>query len=114
VAVAFDYLVKAIELDPDYAEAYSWLSSALLLIWQFEHDAPALQRAIDVAQQGVDLDPQSARCHMMLGYSLLMSGEKVRSDSPSTPATPTSSAIAGCSKPIWAGRRNASATSTKH
>ncbi|WP_162917236.1 BTAD domain-containing putative transcriptional regulator [Dongia deserti] len=78
--LAIDYLERAIALDPSYSEAYGWLSIALLLKWQFDYDRPALDRAIKVAQQGVELDPYSARCHMMLGYCLLTAGDRVRGE----------------------------------
>ncbi len=78
--IAIDYLERAIALDPNYAEAYGWLSIALLLKWQFDYDRPALDRAIKMAQRGVELDPFSARCHMMLGYCLLASGDRLRAE----------------------------------
>lgn len=78
--LAIEYLEGAIALDPGYAEAHAWLSIGLLLKWQFDYDRPALDRAIAVAQRGVELDPYSARCHINLGYCLLAAGDRVRAE----------------------------------
>jgi TolB-like protein len=78
--IAIDYLERALVLDPSYAEAYGWLAVALLLKWQFDYDRPALERGIAMAQKGVEIDLYSARCHISLGYCLLVAGDRVRAE----------------------------------
>jgi len=58
-------------LDPNYAEAYSWLASANHTIWQYDYQPQTLQKAIEIATRGVNLDPLSARGHVTLGSCLL-------------------------------------------
>lgn len=79
-ATALMHLHQAVDLDPTYAEAYSWLATTLVLDWQFNHEQGSLQRAIAVAQQGVERDAYSGRCHMVLGYCLLVAGERTRAE----------------------------------
>jgi TolB-like protein len=69
--IGIDYLERAIALDPNYAEAYSWLASANHTIWQHDYEPERLQRAIEIATRGVNLDPHSARGHVTLGSCLL-------------------------------------------
>jgi TolB-like protein/Tfp pilus assembly protein PilF len=77
---ALELLERALTIDPTYAEAYSWLATALVLDWQFNYRAASLQRAIAVARQGVERDSYSGRCHLVLGYCLLVTGERVRAE----------------------------------
>ena len=80
VMFAQQYLERALALDPDYAEANSWLALSLFLKWQFDYDRHALDRAILGAQRGVELDPYNARCQMILGYCLLSSGDRLKAE----------------------------------
>src|SRR5262249_40898484 len=49
---------KAVALDPQYAEAYAWLSGSYYLEWvfRFSADPQTLERALALAQQAVALD----------------------------------------------------------
>jgi TolB-like protein/Tfp pilus assembly protein PilF len=61
---------KAIALDPQYAEAYAWLSSTYYFEWVFfwSADPQTLERALVLAQQAVALDDSLPRAHSALGY----------------------------------------------
>src|SRR5262245_31157845 len=61
---------KAIALDPQYAEAYAWLSSTYYFEWAFfwNADPQILERALALAQQAVALDDSLPRAHSALGY----------------------------------------------
>ncbi|HKA52396.1 MAG TPA: tetratricopeptide repeat protein, partial [Candidatus Binatia bacterium] len=65
---------KAVALDPQYAEAYSWLS------WTYWREASArwstdpqtLERALTLAQQALALDDSLPRAHAVLGFVYLL------------------------------------------
>jgi DNA-binding SARP family transcriptional activator/Tfp pilus assembly protein PilF len=77
---ALEYLERAVALDPTYAEAHAWLAVALLLKWQFDYDRPALERAIQMAQRSVELDPYNARCQIVFGYCLITGGDRLKAE----------------------------------
>jgi len=56
-------------LDPQYAEAYAWLSWAYYFEWVFfwNTDPQTLERAFELAQQAVALDDSLPRAHAVLG-----------------------------------------------
>jgi adenylate cyclase len=60
---------KAIELDPAYAEAYTWLGYTYLLerimVWNL--DPQTLERAGELAQKAIALDDSLPRPHLLLG-----------------------------------------------
>lgn len=60
---------KAIALDPQYAEAYTWLSWAYYheWVWRWSTDGQPLERAFESAQQALTLDPSLPRAHSSLG-----------------------------------------------
>jgi adenylate cyclase len=62
---------QAIELDPQYAEAYAWLSRTLSTEWimAWNQDPQALERALGVAQQTVALDDSLPRAHEALAIA---------------------------------------------
>lgn len=63
-------LERAIELDPDFDEAYSALSWAYLHLWRYRlADDPdeALRRAREAAHKAIALDQQDYRSHWALG-----------------------------------------------
>ena len=64
---------KAIELDPQYAEAYAWLGWTYLVEWvlRWSQDPQTLERAFALAQQAVALDDSLPRAHVLLGYVYL-------------------------------------------
>src|SRR5262249_48474169 len=65
---------RAIELDPKLAEAYAWLSYAVVLSMVYfdaNVDDERLNQAVTIAMKGVELDDQDALTHCMLGRALL-------------------------------------------
>jgi TolB-like protein/class 3 adenylate cyclase len=65
-------LEKAIALDPDYAEAHSWLALNLWLGWLFWNEPmeTTRPRAVAEAQRAVALDPNDAGNRWVLGIIL--------------------------------------------
>jgi adenylate cyclase len=60
---------KAIELDPTYAVAYSWLGQTYYIEWAFQwsQDPRALERAFELAQRAIALDDSLPAAHLLLG-----------------------------------------------
>jgi adenylate cyclase len=64
---------KALELDPEYAEAYAvpgdvyWLEWA----WQWSEDPQALERAFELERRAIALDDSLPAAHMILGQVYL-------------------------------------------
>jgi TolB-like protein/Flp pilus assembly protein TadD len=69
---AFNCLEKAIELDPEFSDAHSYLSyclfSAFMMSWPGV--TGTLNQALASAQTAVSLDPNSAMAHTRLGWVL--------------------------------------------
>jgi adenylate cyclase len=65
---------RAIELDPRYASAYSFLAATLWWGWltQWSQDAQALDQAFELAQKAVALDDTLAGPHNTLAWVYLM------------------------------------------
>ena len=63
---------KAIELDPQYAEAYARLGLTYCLEWflRWSPDPQTLERASALAQQAVALDDSLPVAHSLLGESI--------------------------------------------
>jgi adenylate cyclase len=62
---------EAIALDPGYARAYSTLAGAIgneVQIGVYENSREALERAMPLAQKGVQLDDSSGVGHVILGF----------------------------------------------
>ncbi|MBI3796275.1 MAG: tetratricopeptide repeat protein, partial [Deltaproteobacteria bacterium] len=59
---------KAIALDPQYAEAYAWLSSTYYMqwIWRWNADSQTLERGLVLAQQALALDDSLPTAHSLL------------------------------------------------
>jgi len=66
---AIDYLNSAIEIEPDYAIAYSSLSYCYLTLWYFNWmpEEQSLPQALKAAQQAIQLDNQIAESHLSQG-----------------------------------------------
>jgi TolB-like protein/Tfp pilus assembly protein PilF len=68
--LARDCLERAIALDPDYAEAWAWLSEMYLDEYRFGYnqrpEPKPLDRALNAARRAVALDPTSAMGHLAL------------------------------------------------
>ena len=62
-------LVKALDLDPDYATAYTGLGWAHLQSWQFlwSTDRQTLERAKELAERAIALDRTQANAYHLLG-----------------------------------------------
>jgi TolB-like protein/class 3 adenylate cyclase/tetratricopeptide (TPR) repeat protein len=61
---------KAVALDPQYAEAYAWLSYTYWREWvlRWSVDPQTLEQALALAQKAVALDDSLPRAHSALGY----------------------------------------------
>ncbi len=70
---------EAIAIDPNYAEAYRWLSLNLLLNW-LHWGAPDLGPALETAEKAVELDPYDAGNHWIRGYVLAHVGRWTESE----------------------------------
>ncbi len=64
---------RAIELDPQYAEAYAYLGRTYAWEWslQWSQDPQALERAFALAQKAVALDESLPSAHQLLGQVCL-------------------------------------------
>ena len=60
---------QALELDPQYAEAYAFLGSTYFTewAWQWSQDSQTLEQALALAQKAVALDDSLAQAHATLG-----------------------------------------------
>jgi tetratricopeptide (TPR) repeat protein len=69
-------LERAIALDPGFGEAYRWLALGLWSAWALDGEAvePHRQRALQMAQKAVDLNPGDPGAHWMLGTLLPSEG----------------------------------------
>jgi TolB-like protein/Flp pilus assembly protein TadD len=67
---AVDYLQKAIEIEPDYAEAYAWLSPAYWVpsIWGYSRPTESFPKARSAANKAVALDETLAMAHAAIGW----------------------------------------------
>ena len=68
-ALAQQMFKKAIDLDPKYALAYSWLGYTYWMEWAFRWSATprALERALGLAQKALSLDASLSQAHTLLG-----------------------------------------------
>lgn len=69
---------RAIELDPDYAQAWAGLSDSLceLMLWRMvDPSSGALEEAKAAAHRALELDPDLAEAHVAKGHSLMISGD---------------------------------------
>jgi adenylate cyclase len=73
-------LVKALDLDPEYAAAYTGLGWSLLQSWQFlwSTDRQTLDRAGELAERAIKADPMYANAYHLLGQVLLWRKEHER------------------------------------
>jgi TolB-like protein len=70
-------LEKAIELDPEFAEAHAWLAKSHEFGWTYggEDREPHHSLALAGARRAVALDPENADAHTILGDLLMYEGE---------------------------------------
>ncbi len=65
---------RAIELDPNLAQAYAWLSFAMVLAMVYFDADPgeeSLNEAVEIARKAVELDERDALTHFTCGRALL-------------------------------------------
>jgi len=65
-------LKRAIEIDPDYAEAHRWLAMNMWMGWVHwgQPMEPNRRMAVETAEEAVSLDPNDANSHWVLGHIL--------------------------------------------
>jgi adenylate cyclase len=70
-ARAMEYLQRAIDLDPDYSDAYAWLSyvNSTETFFTSSDTTENSTRALKLAKQAVSLDRHSETAHMALGLA---------------------------------------------
>ena len=68
---------RAIELDPDYAQAHAGLADALseLLLWRLARREDVLEDALAAARRALELAPELAECHVAHAHVLSLAGE---------------------------------------
>ncbi|UHQ18251.1 tetratricopeptide repeat protein [Lysobacter sp. KIS68-7] len=69
---------RAIEIDPEYAQAWAGLADSLceLLMWRLEvAHSGALEEAKNAAHRALELDPNLAEAHVAKAHALSMSGD---------------------------------------
>jgi TolB-like protein len=66
-AAAEPLLRRAIELDPGYAQAHSWLAGVFLVNYFFDPQSDLLDHALVYGKRAVSLDPSDGLCHSGLG-----------------------------------------------
>ncbi|UHQ18252.1 tetratricopeptide repeat protein [Lysobacter sp. KIS68-7] len=67
----------AIEIDPEYAQAWAGLADSLceLMLWRMVHRDVALDEARAAAQRALELDPGLAEAHVAMGHALMIGGD---------------------------------------
>ncbi len=70
---AIDYLEQAIEIDPNYAEAYAWVSLAHWFpsIWGYSRPEESFPKARSAASRAMALDETLAMAHVSVGWIAL-------------------------------------------
>lgn len=68
---------RAIELDPDYAQAYAGLADVLAqnMLWRFERAEDILPEATRAAHRALELAPDLAEAHVALGHMRSLTGD---------------------------------------
>ena len=76
--LAWDFLERAIALDPGFATPYAWLSYTVQRVYTYGWGAlgaeAARDRALALAQRAVQLEPGSALCQNRLAWALVVHG----------------------------------------
>ena len=68
---------RAIELDPDYAQAHAGLADALaeLMLWRLARPAEVLEEARAASQRALELAPNLAEAHVAHAHTMSLAGE---------------------------------------
>lgn len=71
IRAAINHFQKAIELDPNYAQAYAGIADAYIIManWGFMPPNEAYPRAESAARKALELDDQLAEAHTSLAYA---------------------------------------------
>ena len=72
---ADDFLARAIELDPGYAQAYAWRASTLVGKYWSDRRPETLEKARVCAETALALDYSDAWCHQAMGFVALHSNK---------------------------------------
>lgn len=97
------YYQKAIDLDPNFADAHSGIARVAVDVWRNDYNflwsaAVARKIAYDAAGQALKLDPNNARAHTVLALLQLVDGREVEareSANRAVAAQPNSAEAAG-------------------
>jgi tetratricopeptide (TPR) repeat protein len=73
IEIADEMFKRAVELDPQYAEAHAWWAFTDFWRWSRTLDPTCLAVALNKSKKAVELDPQSARSYLGLGHMALYS-----------------------------------------
>jgi TolB-like protein/class 3 adenylate cyclase/cytochrome c-type biogenesis protein CcmH/NrfG len=78
---AIRLLQQALDLDPQFARAWTALSWAYVISADFAPDPTALrQKALDAARRALQLDPMDAEAHVALAAGVGMTGDLARAE----------------------------------
>jgi TolB-like protein len=68
-----ELLNSAIKLEPDFADAHAWLAASFLFPWAYWNEVIETNRPLarEAAERAVNIDPQNAVAHGILGTVLL-------------------------------------------
>ncbi len=73
---AIQLFTQAIDIDKDYALAYSGLADSFAQYYMyFERNKSTLKKALDLSQQALQLDPDLAEAHSSRGIALSQNGD---------------------------------------
>ena len=66
---AQEYLIRAIEIEPDWAILYSSMAQVWMVLQQIGHESPqvAIPKIYEYANKALELDPNSAEAHSLIG-----------------------------------------------
>lgn len=67
---------KALELDPQYAEAYAQLGWTYFAEWDWSQDPQSMERAFALAQKALARDDSLSKAHLLLAYIYLFNNQK--------------------------------------
>jgi len=73
--VSIQLLRRAIELDPEFAQAHAWLSRSFITQYHTDFRSETLREALDLARRAVSLDESDAWCHAVVGFAYLFAGQ---------------------------------------
>jgi TolB-like protein/Tfp pilus assembly protein PilF len=74
-AIAARSLRRAIELDPEFAQAHAWLSQLHLFMFLVELRPELLHEAIVLARKALAFDEADAWSHRAIGYAYMIGGQ---------------------------------------